>query len=267
MFSIFWEDFWRSSGLPWEDVLLRVFLAALIGFLLGLEREISHHPAGMKTHMLVCLGSALASLIACEMSIYAFQNLPQTRLDVSRIASGVVSGMGFIGAGAIMKSRDGTMVTGITTAATLWVTACLGLAIGMGEFRISIVTFVVVLFSTLFLKRAEKRFFVQKRERSIDIMLLDKQETLPFLDSYFESKKVRVISFEYKRNPDHRTTSGDPIYTCRYTIRVPHGMVFVAMMRDLAMVENILEVYETLHGKEAALDYRKSEEEKGNELS
>lgn len=248
--------------LSWWDVSFRVLLAALIGFLLGLERELSHHPAGMKTHMLVCLGSALTSMMAIEMAWHVEVLPMDARVDLSRIASGVVSGMGFIGAGAIMKSRDGTMVTGITTAATLWVSACLGLSIGMGYYPMSIVAFITVLSVTLLLKSMEKRFFASQRKRSVDILLLDKQTTLPYLDTYFESKKVTVLSFEYRRYPDQKTSSGEPIYYCRYTLRVPHGVVFVALIRDLAMVENIIEVYETLQGEDAVLDFRKSEEEK-----
>jgi len=251
------------AGLSWSDVILRVFTAVIIGFLLGLERELSHHPAGMKTHMLVCLGSALASMIAVEMAYHTAVLPADARVDLSRIASGVVSGMGFIGAGAIMKSRDGTMVTGITTAATLWISACLGLAIGMAYYRMSIVTAAAVISATLLLKRLEKRFFAAARERGIDIILLNKRETLPALEKYFETKRITVVSFEYKRHPDQRTAAGESVYYCRYNLRIPHGMVFAGLVRDLAMTnENILEVYETLHGKETALDYRTHEEEK-----
>ena len=251
------------SYMPLWDIALRVFMACLIGFLLGLEREIYHHPAGMKTHMLVCLGSALTSMVAFEMAFHAGAMPVEARVDLSRIASGVVSGMGFIGAGAIIKSRDGTMVTGITTAANLWVSACLGIAVGMGYYYMSAAVLLAVLFVTVFLKSIEKKMFAKKRERSIDIMLLNKEVTLPALDAYFSSKKITVVSFEYRRYPEGRALSGETIYQCRYTIKLPHGMVFVALIGDLALIENIVEAYESLRGE--GEDFRKAEKEESEE--
>ena len=96
------SDFYIDTNIYIWDLVARIAMAVVIGFFLGLEREISHHPAGIKTHVLVCLGSAISSLIAVEMAYQA--RLFPTNLDLSRIASGVVSGMGFIGAGAIIKS-------------------------------------------------------------------------------------------------------------------------------------------------------------------
>ena len=249
------------SYMPLWDIALRVFMACLLGFLLGLERELYHHPAGMKTHMLVCLGSALTSMIAFEMAYHTGIMPAEVRVDLSRIASGVVSGMGFIGAGAIMKSRDGTMVTGITTAATLWVSACLGLAVGMGYYYMSAAVLLAVLFITVFLKNIEKKLFAKKRERSIDIMLINRKETLPVIDSYFESKKMTVASFEYKRYAGLKTPSGETIYQCRYKIKLPHGAVFVALIRDLAMIENVVEAYESLRGEGDQPELRENESE------
>ncbi len=230
------------------DLVLRIGLAVVVGFLLGLEREVSHHPAGIKTHVLVCLGSAITSIIATEMAFQA-KNIP-TNLDLSRIAAGVVSGMGFIGAGAIMKSRDGTMVTGITTAATLWVASCLGLAVGMGYYRVSLIAFATIYLATLFLKILERKVFVAKRTRCVEIAFTEKSVTIPILDNYMNSKKISVISLDYISHPDHVTASGQKIYRCRYTLRIPHGIVFVAVIKDLAMLDNVLEIYEVFPGKD-----------------
>ncbi len=263
-FTTFINSITDPQYLSWGDVIVRIALATLLGFFLGLEREISHHPAGMKTHLLVCLGSTLASLIACEMG-YNVADMPEAGLDLSRIASGVVSGMGFIGAGAIMKSRDGTMVTGITTAATLWVSACLGLAIGMGYYHISIMTFGVVLGATILLKFIEKKLFIKKRERSIEITFTDKKVTMPLIEKLFEQKKVSVQSFEYKIYPDQMMYSGEIVHHCRYNLTVPRSLPIGEIIKGLVMLENIVEVFETLHGKEGSLDYRKPEEESLNE--
>ena len=111
-----------SGALSWTDIIVRTLVSVLVGMLIGLEREISNHPAGMKTHALVCLGSAVCTMISDEMTYQLTGNTALNAFgscDISRIAAGVVSGIGFIGAGAIIKSKDGSVVTGITTAATV----------------------------------------------------------------------------------------------------------------------------------------------------
>ena len=246
------SDFYVDSNIYIWDLVVRIALAVIVGFFLGLEREISHHPAGIKTHVLVCLGSAITSLIAVEMAYQA--RLIPTSLDLSRIASGVVSGMGFIGAGAIIKSRDGTMVTGITTAATLWVSSCLGLAIGMGYYRMSLIAFVCIYATTLLLKWLERRVFLKKRTRSVEIVFVDKTVLIPQVDSYFESKRIIVTAFDYLSHPE-RTADGKKIYRCRYSLRIPHGLVFVAVIKDLALMDNVLETYEVFPGKDEAIPY------------
>ena len=115
------------------DVLLRLVAAALLGAALGLEREIHGHQAGMRTHMLVSLGSALFTVL----SIYGFPQIPGTAAsDPSRISAQVVTGIGFLGAGAIIKY--GTSIRGLTTAASLWVVASIGLAAGAGAYFLAV---------------------------------------------------------------------------------------------------------------------------------
>jgi putative Mg2+ transporter-C (MgtC) family protein len=241
------------QNLSWLDITLRVLAAIAIGLIIGIEREISNHPAGMKTHVLVCLGSALASIIAAEMgtSIYLY---PGARVDLSRIASGVVSGMGFIGAGAIMKSRDGTMVTGITTAATLWATACMGLAVGMGYYRMAFIVLIAVFGTTVILKQIEKKFFSRLRTRRLELFIADKKTTIPLIDDFFGRKKITVLSFEYLLSGDHYTTSGERISRCRYMLKVPKGSSFNSIVRELALLDNVYEVYENFPGKEETED-------------
>ena len=108
-------------------ILLRLGVSLLLGGVIGLERMIHKHPAGMRTFMLICLGSTLATLA----SIYICQtNLNLNNGDPGRIAAQILTGIGFIGAGLILKNQDG--VSGITTAASIFVTAVIGIAIGVG---------------------------------------------------------------------------------------------------------------------------------------
>ena len=122
---------------PWDelDLVLRLLIAALMGGIIGFERERAEKPAGFRTHLLVCVGAALFT----AASIYGFSGL----VDPSRVAAGVVVGIGFLGAGTILRGERG--VIGLTTAATIWAVAAIGLAVGTGLYLAAIVTAVIVL--------------------------------------------------------------------------------------------------------------------------
>lgn len=128
------------------EIVLRLILAALFGGIIGIEREASHRFAGLRTQVLVSVGSALITLT----SIYAFSN--NGPVDPSRIAAGIVTGIGFLGAGAIIKARA-QMVKGLTTAASLWVVAAIGMAVGAGFYLgaglTTVLIFVVLMFKEL----------------------------------------------------------------------------------------------------------------------
>jgi putative Mg2+ transporter-C (MgtC) family protein len=120
------------------EFMLRLLLAAALGAAVGLERERHDHPAGMRTHLLVSLGSGAFTIL----SIYAFAG-PNS--DPSRVAAQIVTGIGFLGAGAILKA--GTTIRGLTTAASLWVVAAIGMAAGAGAWGVATATTVIVLVS------------------------------------------------------------------------------------------------------------------------
>ncbi|MBR1547241.1 MAG: MgtC/SapB family protein [Prevotella sp.] len=127
-----------------QEFILRIFVAALLGGLIGLEREWRAKEAGFRTHFLVALGSALFMIV----SAYGFEGVmttPEHRWDVSRIAAQVVSGIGFIGAGTIIFRKSENVVSGLTTAAGLWVTAAIGLACGGGMYMLSTASTLLVL--------------------------------------------------------------------------------------------------------------------------
>lgn len=143
---------------PEVDITLlsRLLLASLLGGILGLEREIHGRPAGFRTHLLVCLGSCLFCLSSVEFyRIFGnFSGSGPVGIDPGRIAAQVVAGIGFLGAGAII--RDRASIRGLTTAACLWVAAALGIACGIGLFYLAICVTVVALLSLLLLKQVEK---------------------------------------------------------------------------------------------------------------
>ena len=139
------EDFNFDSAI-WE-LIIRLLCAFIAGFVIGFERERNGHPAGLKTHILVSVGACLIMIISTE----AFSGG-----DPARLAAQVVSGIGFIGAGAIMRDNAGG-IKGITTAATLWIVACIGLGFGSGMFYYTLVALSIVTVTLIFIKKIENK--------------------------------------------------------------------------------------------------------------
>jgi putative Mg2+ transporter-C (MgtC) family protein len=154
-----------SSAIPslsWGESLLRLALAAALGGLIGLERELREREAGLRTHLLVALGSALFTIVGA----YGFHDFLNTgasvvRADPTRIAAQIVTGIGFLGAGAII--RQGISVRGLTTAATLWVVAAVGLAAGAGYYSVAVITTALVLVALYPLRIMAHRVLIQFR--------------------------------------------------------------------------------------------------------
>lgn len=133
-----------------QDLILKLILSAIIGGIIGLEREMAEKPAGVRTNSLICLGSTLIMIV----SIYVHQNYGTQGADPARIAAHVIAGIGFIGAGVILQSRGS--VRGLTTAATIWAVAGIGLAIGCGFYAAALVSACIILIVLLIIGRIEK---------------------------------------------------------------------------------------------------------------
>ncbi|HEY1165743.1 MAG TPA: MgtC/SapB family protein [Chitinophaga sp.] len=150
------------------EIILRLFLSAILGGLIGMDREKLEWAAGLRTHMLVCLGSALAMIV----SSFGFDDILGQEgviLDPSRIASLVISGIGFIGAGTILF-RKRKAIYGLTTAAGLWTVAAIGLAVGGGMYVAAIAATLITLLVLIGVKKIETRFFSNdKKDLSIRI--------------------------------------------------------------------------------------------------
>ncbi len=143
-------------------ISLRILLAAILGGLVGFEREVRGRTAGFRTHMLVCLGSALFMTTSILMSSH-YSHLGA--VDPSRIAAGVVTGVGFLGAGAVIRFQS--FVQGLTTAASIWVVAAIGLAVGAGLYKVALIATVIVVV-VLFLSRLERRLALKNKKNDSD---------------------------------------------------------------------------------------------------
>ncbi|MBS1646207.1 MAG: MgtC/SapB family protein [Bacteroidetes bacterium] len=186
--------------LSWSEIVIRLFLASLLGALIGLERERKHWAAGLRTHMMVCVGSCLVMMV----SAFGFSDILGTKdvtLDPSRIAAQVVSGIGFLGAGTILFSKQGT-IRGLTTAAGLWTVAGIGLATGGGMyFAAGIATTIalLILWGLQPIERMYDKKFTQKTLRIVTNLQVDNTELFKGILSK-EEFKIQILTCE--RNED-----------------------------------------------------------------
>ena len=140
------------------QTIFRVFLAICFGALIGLEREHAHRPAGLRTHILVCVGACLVMLTAEHVYDYYHQFSPN--MDVTRLGAQVISGIGFLGAGTI--NRNGSSIKGLTTAASIWVVGCIGLATGIGYYAGATIATIAIFLILAYIKTIAK-FYDNKK--------------------------------------------------------------------------------------------------------
>jgi putative Mg2+ transporter-C (MgtC) family protein len=181
------------------EIILRLGVATLLGCIIGLERERRIWAAGMRTHMLVCVGSALFMIV----SLFGFYDVLQTpgvMLDPSRVAAQVASGIGFLGAGTIIFRRDA--VRGLTTAASLWVVAAIGLASGGGLYLAAIATTVLALLILAALKPLERRLFIDRRPQNLLVVANRAQTSLVAIESALRSTNVDVSYIQWRIDND-----------------------------------------------------------------
>ncbi len=217
----------RESG-PW---LVRLAFAAICGILVGFERSRRQKDAGIRTHMIVAMGAALAMVV----SKYGFFDLLEfegLRADASRIASNVITGVGFLGAGVIFV-KD-VSIKGLTTAAGIWATACVGLAIGAGMYTIGIgATIIMVIFQLVFHK------FFQSFENTVNefrVTVNDNADAVKKFRSMLEEKKILVEQCKMTRNKD-ATISLDITIKKARTTSMDEIMLIAEQNEDVISVE------------------------------
>lgn len=176
------------------EILVRILLACLIGGIIGYEREKKSHPAGLRTHLIVCLTSCLIILLS------SFWHYHVDFLDTSRLAQGAITGIGFLGAGTIL--RDGDKVRGLTTAASVWMVACLGLLVGGGLYYIAIVTTFVVIFVLIVLGRLERKFITYIHKLQISLEVDNSKEIIKklFEVGKYYNVKIETLEVNNKKN-------------------------------------------------------------------
>jgi len=174
--------------------------AAGLGSLVGLEREVHGQPAGLRTHMILAVGAALAAILSVAYS--QFLSSPELPSDPGRIVAQVVSGVGFLGAGAIL--RFGVTVKGLTTASSLWTTAIIGIACGSLYIELAALTAVIVLIILTGISKVEKIFLPSYKTHTLKVVLDDQPGIIRDVKALLAEKKVNVVSLNVGM-PDKET--------------------------------------------------------------
>jgi putative Mg2+ transporter-C (MgtC) family protein len=219
-------------GIGWPEVLLRLFVAAALGGAIGVERELRERQAGLRTHLVVSVGAALFTLV----SAYGFQDvLSQGRVivDPTRIAAQIVSGIGFLGAGAII--RQGLSVRGLTTAASLWLVAAIGMAAGAGFWAGALIATAGALITLGPLRtiafRGLSRFNPPHDRLLVEIPAGG--SPAPIVDA-IERQGARVISLDVAQEGDRRSVAVD--------VELGAQGAAVAVVAGVAEIDGVLEV-------------------------
>lgn len=194
------------------ELVLRIVVAAVLGGVIGMERELSDHPAGLRTHIALALGAALFGVV----SGYGFAGFDALRTDTNyqvdptRVASTMVTGIGFLGGGAILK--EGAKVRGLTTAASLWVTAAIGLACALGQFLLAAATTLIVLLSLTVLRRPQRWAVFRRLARAnetVVIHLSRDAEAGPVVSAINEIQGIKVRSLIVRERGDETVLQAD----------------------------------------------------------
>ncbi len=226
------------------EIAGRLALTLFLGGVIGYEREFKNRPAGIKTHILVCMGACIIALIQQEISASALQaatDFPQlagvVRSDEARLIAQVVSGVGFLGAGTIIVTKRS--VVGLTTAASIWAVAGLGIACGMGYYEIALLGAFGLLLALTLVNRILQRVPTSKK---IEIKYLHKDITQNAIQDYFEEHKIRVIDVNFTRE----MSGENRVYTNVYAVDLPHNINYPKVIEDLSSIENIVKIRTTM---------------------
>ena len=227
-----------TTNMSWLDMLIRIASAIVIGGIIGFEREKHNRPAGLGTHILVCLGACVITILESTIAMRVGQGALDSEnitINVGRIAAQVVSGVGFLGAGTIVLSQR--KISGLTTAASLWNSACLGLAVGYGFYFLAIVSCVLVL---LVLALLSKLIHVNTEKR-VEVKFVHRTETMEFINGFFEEKNVQILDLDFHMD----MTDGKNLYTNVYQLKLPSHTTYTDIVARLAEHKNVLGVRTT----------------------
>lgn len=225
------------------SLALRLFLSMLIGGLIGFEREKKHRPAGFRTYMFVAMGAALTILLGQFLSVmiegpWNTSAVDFQKTDVSRFGAQVINGVGFLGAGTIILTKRNE-IRGLTTAAGLWASACMGLAIGAGFYECVLISSVLIILSMSLLSAIEKK--VMTRSTHVQICaVLENMLSLHSIAEHMKSEGYRIYDTDImKDNNEHPNQ-----VTVVFSLKLPKRILHVDVLAELSKLDGIINIEE-----------------------
>lgn len=230
---------WIKFGetLTVEMVLYRMMAAVILGAIIGIDREVKNRPAGMRTYVLVCVGATLIALVE-QQTIYYVSHLgnQQITMSIGRITATIVSGVSFLGAGTIVRSER--KIKGLTTAASLWCTACLGVAIGAGYVTMALISGIIVIVVLKFLQKV----IPINTYKKLEVQFIHRTETLNYLNHYFEEMNVVILDVDFHAEV---VKTGNTIYTNIYSLSLKDKKGYTEIIGTLSEYPNVMAVRTT----------------------
>lgn len=216
-------------GVTLPALFIKMFLAVIFGGLIGLERGHKHRAAGSRTYMIVCLGATLTMILSFYESNIVTVNWHEIsealgrKVDVTRFAGKVISGIGFLGAGTIIVTGR-QEIKGLTTAAGLWTSACMGLAIGSGYYECAILAFFLILFTTVVLEKVSA--WVVSRARNMDLYVeFEKMENLGEIISTIKGMEIQIFDVDIQREKQSNGVTIGAVISSRLPKKETHSHV------------------------------------------
>lgn len=214
------------------DICLRLFIAAILGAIAGFERERHNQPAGLRTHTILAIGSALAMCASIDLAVQ-YKNIAANG-DPARLAAQVISGIGFLGAGAII--RYGVSIKGLTTATSLWTVAIVGLAVGAGHFYAGVTATLLLLGTLVLLDKLEKQIIVGVSTRTFLITAGDSHGFLRTLKETLEKLRIEQKSISFVKNVPQNEISVRTIIKIREQHNMDHLIAEISQLPDVKTI-------------------------------
>lgn len=213
------------------EVVFKLALSGILGGLIGLERESLSRPAGLRTYTLVCVGATLAMIVSIDIYMQYHHTV---NADPGRIAAQVVSGIGFLGAGTIMK--EGSTVQGLTTAAGLWAVACIGLAVGAGLYMPAVATTLLILFVLIYFVRLESRFTGRREYKGMVLIMEDRPGQVGAIGSLLGELNVLIKNIQLNR------LEGNDL-EIELLLQIPSNITVEQVVEQLDQMKDIRSIY------------------------
>lgn len=227
----------------WTDIVIRLLLAFVIGGIIGYDRESNHRPAGLRTHILVCVGATVTSLVQLATMDYVIKVVtinPELaevlKVDLSRLGAQVITGVGFLGAGTIIHEKG--LVKGLTTAASIWVVACIGLGVGMGFYFLSIVATISVYFVLVFFKKAENKYIDRGKKIKLCLEYENKDESTKVLYKILKEKNIRISGIDC----GIKEKSNKKVESCIYYMTIPINVDILELIDKIISTQKFIKV-------------------------